>query len=282
VSHAIGTGGRDLRAEVGAITTLMAIDALDADAATAHIVLVSKPPAAEIARLVLDRVGKSAKPFTICFVGADDLSLPRNARAAATLKAAAELAVGRSPAATRPDLPRRAPRGPHVRGLFAGGTLCTEAQVVFRAAGLEVASNVPVPGATPINNAAAGHVMIDLGDDAYTRGRPHPMIEPAVRDAPLKAALADPAVGVILIDVVLGYGAHPDPAGHLAQALAGRRDGALIVASVTGTDADPQPRAAQVRKLSDAGVIVAESNADAAGLAATLVSPVAQRGAAAQ
>jgi hypothetical protein len=103
-----------------------------------------------------------------------------------------------------------------------------------------------------------------------------------VRDAPLKAALADPAVGVILIDVVLGYGAHPDPAGHLAQALAGRRDGALVVASVTGTDQDPQPRVAQVRKLTAAGVIVAESNADAAALAAALVGAAAHRGAAAQ
>jgi FdrA protein len=282
VSHAIGTGGRDLRAEVGAVTTLMAIDALDAAAATAHIVLVSKPPAAEIARQVLNRVGDSAKRFTVCFIGAGDLRLPANARAAATLKAAAELAVGRPLATTHADLPRHVVRGPRVRGLFAGGTLCTEAQVVFRAAGLKVASNVPVPGATPVNAAAAGHVMIDLGDDAYTRGRPHPMIEPAVRDAPLKAALADPAVGVILIDVVLGYGAHPDPAGHLAQALAGRRDGALVVASVTGTDQDPQPRTAQVRKLTDAGVIVAESNADAAALAAALVSTTAHRGAAAQ
>ncbi|HEV2955767.1 MAG TPA: oxidoreductase, partial [Xanthobacteraceae bacterium] len=112
--------------------------------------------------------------------------------------------------------------------------------------------------------------------------RPHPMIEPAVRDGPLKAALADPAVGVILMDVVLGYGAHPDPAGHLAQALAGRRDGVLIVVSVTGTDQDPQPRAAQVRKLAAAGVIVAESNADAAALAAALVSPAAHRGDAAR
>jgi FdrA protein len=283
ISHAIGTGGRDLKAEVGAITTLMAIDALDADAATAHVVLVSKPPAAAIARLVLDRVGKSAKSFTICFIGAENLPLPGNARAAATLKAAAELALGRPLATSRADLPRRAAHGPNVRGLFAGGTLCTEAQVVFMAAGLPVASNVPVPSASSADGATGGHVMIDLGDDAYTRGRPHPMIEPAVRDAPLAAALADPAVGLVLLDVVLGYGGHPDPAGHLAQALAGRRDGALIVASVTGTDADPQPRAAQVRKLAEAGVLVAESNADAAALAAALASAAAmQRGAAAQ
>jgi FdrA protein len=281
VSHAIGTGGRDLKAEVGAITTLMAIDALDADAATAHVVLVSKPPAAAIARQVLDRVGKSAKPFTVCFIGSENLPLPGNARAAATLKAAAEMAVGRPLATSPAALPPRVP-GANVRGLFAGGTLCTEAQVVFMAAGLPVASNVPVPGAAAVNGATAGHVMIDLGDDAYTRGRPHPMIEPAVRDAPLAAALADPAMGVILLDVVLGYGAHPDPAGHLAQALAGRRDGTLIVASVTGTDADPQPRAAQVAKLVDAGVLVADSNADAAALAAALASPAAHHRGAAQ
>jgi FdrA protein len=281
VSHAIGTGGRDLRAEVGAITTLMAIDALEPDVATKHVVLVSKPPAAEVARLVLDRIARSAKPFTVCFIGAADLALPANARGAATLKAAAELALGR-PLPGRPaSLPRRA-RGPYVRGLFAGGTLCSEAQVVFAAAGVPVSSNVPVPGAIALSGAPAGHVMIDLGDNQFTRGRPHPMIEPAVRDAPLAAALADPNVGVVLLDVVLGYGAHPDPAGHLAQALRGRRDGVLIVASVTGTDADPQPRAEQVRKLEAADVIVADSNADAAALALAAVGRTRERGAAAQ
>jgi FdrA protein len=278
VSHAIGTGGRDLKADVGAITTLMAIDALDADKATAHVVLVSKPPAADVARRVLDRIARSAKPFTVCFIGASDLALPGNARTAATLKAAAELALGR-PLAGRPaSLPALRARGPDVRGLFAGGTLCSEAQVVFAAAGIPVSSNVPVPGAAALTGAPAGHAMIDLGDDQFTRGRPHPMIEPAVRDAPLAAALADPNVGVVLLDVVLGYGAHPDPADHLAQALSGRRDGVAIVASVTGTDADPQPRREQVRKLEAAGVVVADSNADAAALALAAVRRAHARG----
>lgn len=266
ISHAIGTGGRDLRAEVGAITTLMAIDALDADAATRHIVLISKPPAASVARLVLDRVARSAKQFTVCFLGADVLALPGNARAAKTLAAAAELAVGGKPAPGA-VAPLRRVRGAKVRGLFAGGTLCTEAQIVFRDAGLAVASNVPLAGASSTADAAGGHVMIDLGADEFTRGRPHPMIDPSVRDAALAAALADPDVGVVLLDVVLGYGGHPDPAGHLARALAGCVDGPLIVASVTGTDADPQPRADQVQKLVAAGVVVASSNAEAAGMA---------------
>jgi FdrA protein len=271
VSHAIGTGGRDLKPEVGAVTTLMAIDALEADAATRHIVLISKPPAAGIARAVLDRVAQSQKPFTICFLGAQDLALPQNARAATTLAAAAALALGRPVPGGRTEPPALRPeRGALVRGLFAGGTFCAEAQLVFRDAGLAVASNVPVPGAAAMTGVGdSGHVMIDLGDDSFTHGRPHPMIDPVVRDAPLIEALADPAVGLILLDVVLGFGAHADPAGHLIAVIAGRGGplGAPIIASVTGTDADPQPRADQVRRLEAAGVIVAASNADAAALA---------------
>ena len=264
ISHAIGTGGRDLKAEVGAITTLMAIDALDADDRTKHVVLISKPPAASVARSVLDRVAKSAKPFTICFLGASDFALPANARSAATLKATADIVLGGSAAspAKAPPL-RRLDGGRLVRGLFAGGTLCSEAQIIFRQAGLPVLSNVPVPGASPMAGTQDGHVMIDLGDDEFTRGRPHPMFEPGVRDAPLAEALADPRVGLILLDIVLGYGGHLDPAGHLAAFLAGRDRRAIIVASVCGTDADPQPRDSQVQKLVEAGVIVADSNAAA-------------------
>ena len=272
VSHAIGTGGRDLKAEVGAITTLMAIDALDADADTKHVILVSKPPADSVAKLVLERVARSRKSFTVCFLGAQNLSVPTNARAAATLKEAAELATGRSIAAGQAKPPSlRLDRGKLVRGLFAGGSFCAEAQIVFRQAGLAVASNVPAPGASPMTSANGGHLMIDLGDDEFTRGRPHPMIEPAVRDRPLADAIADPEVGVILLDVVLGLGAHRDPAGHLAGVLAGRDRGPLILGSVTGTDRDPQSRTTQVRTLVEAGVIIADSNADAAMMALTAI-----------
>ena len=150
---------------------------------------------------------------------------------------------------------------------------------MFRDAGVAVASNVPVPGAAAMADGAAVHTMIDLGDDHFTRGRPHPMIDPAVRDAPLAEALADPAVGVVLLDLVLGFGTHPDPAGQLVRVLAAHSGAPPVIASVTGTDADPQPRAAQVRKLVQAGVMVADSNADAAALAiAALASrPAAER-----
>jgi FdrA protein len=276
ISHAIGTGGRDLSAEVGAITTMMALDALDADAGTRHVVLLSKPPDPIIARLVLDRVALSDKPFTVCFLGATTMELPANTRAAATLTEAAELATGRPLAAPR-STPPRATRGRLVRGLFVGGTLCAEAQVVLRREGLAVASNVPVPGALAINAADGAHTMLDLGDDAFTRGRPHPMIDPLVRDGPLSAALADPDVAVVLLDIVLGHGVHPDPAGHLASMLR-RRDGStLVVASVTGTETDPQSWSTQVAKLAAAGIVVAQSNAQAAELAIAALPSVIER-----
>ena len=141
------------------------------------------------------------------------------------------------------------------------------------AAGIELASNVPIPGAaTASGDEGPGHRLIDLGADEYTRGRPHPMIEPAVRDAPLAAALADSAVGVVLVDVVLGHGAHADPAGRLAAVVAAQEGGPAVIASVCGTEQDPQIRSDQVRTLREAGVVVAESNAGAAETASALLA----------
>ena len=267
ISHAIGTGGRDLKAEVGGITTLMAIDALDADPGTKHIVVISKPPAADVAAKVLERVGQSKKPFTICFIGGSDATMPPNAKLAATLEAAADLALARTPRLT-PAAGTAATTGKFIRGLFAGGTLCAEAQVILTSAGLACASNVPIPGVTALANAPSGHTLIDLGDDEYTQGRPHPMIEPSVRDEPLRAALADKTTGVVLIDCVLGFGATADPAGHIAALLASQPEKRpVIIASVTGTKYDSQDFGYQKAILDGACVIVASSNAEAVRLA---------------
>ncbi|MGL4496824.1 MAG: acyl-CoA synthetase FdrA, partial [Beijerinckiaceae bacterium] len=272
ISHAIGTGGRDLKADVGGVTALQAIDLLDADNDTDHIVMISKPPAAAVAEKIAARMARSKKPFTVCFIGARDVTLPANAKAAATLKQAAEMAIGRGLAQERSALPKPANGGRLVRGLFSGGTLCAEAQLVFRDAGIAVSSNVPVPGATQMQGLHGAHVMVDLGDDEYTRGRPHPMIEPSVRDDVLREALADTSVGVVLIDIVLGYGGHMDPAGHLAGVIANRpAGGPHIVSSVTGVDDDPQVLSRQVAILRSAGVHVAPSNADAAALALSAI-----------
>lgn len=276
ISHAVGTGGRDLSKEVGGITTLMAIDLFDRDPSTTHIVLLSKPASPEVADAVLARAGKSAKPVTLCLIGgAMEGTLPANVRLAGTLAEAAESTLGHKLAGYRgtPAKPEGERRGRLIRGLYCGGTLCSEAQLILQRAGLPVASNAPIPGAVRAGEQSDVHGLIDLGDDAFTRGRPHPMIEPATRDAALAQALADESIGVVLIDVILGWGSHADPAGEVVRAVASRpAGGPAIVASVTGTEADPQVRSVQVRKLADAGIVVAPSNAAATAVAIQCVS----------
>ena len=276
ISHAIGVGGRDLKEAVGGITTLMAIEALDRDPGTDQIVLISKPPEPSIAKLVLDRVAQSKKKFSICFIGVEDIQVPANASLSADLRSTAENALsgrkiawtGAAPSAA--DLAGRAELGRNkVRGLFAGGTMCAEAQVFFRRAGVPVASNAPIPGVKkPAAATSDAHVLLDLGDDEYTVGRPHPMIDPTLRNQMLGDALKDGKTAVILLDVVIGYGANPDPAGQLIAQLPPAKDRkAVLVASVCGTEDDPQSYSRQAQLLKDAGVIVAPSNAHAAELA---------------
>jgi FdrA protein len=267
ISHAIGVGGRDLSIEVGGISTLMALDALGDDPATKQVILISKPPPHAVMARVLERAASIGKPVIICFIGAADQMMPSNLTQVHSLKDAAAVAMGLgeeiSPAA--PDIMIGEERRV-IRGLFSGGTLCAEAQSIFLRAGEPVASNAAIPGALAVNGDSTGHRLLDLGDDVYTKGRPHPMIDPAVRDGPVQDALDDTAVGVILVDVVIGLGAHSDPAGHLAAHVStGRRgDGPAVIASVTGTEADPQVRSDQVGKLMAAGIHVAPTNADAA------------------
>jgi len=240
VSHGIGVGGRDLDARIGALGMLAAIDALEQDAGTRTVVLISKPPAPEVAKAVNDRVARGAKRYVVCFLG----------QAGGILRDAAEQAMGRKlPPFEAPALQKQ--KGKSVKGLYCGGTLCSEAKQIFAAKGL------------------GGHSFIDLGDDEFTRGRPHPMIEPELRNEHVAAALAEPKVGVLLVDVVLGFGSHPDPAAVLVKALNGRK---TVIASVVGTDRDPQVFSRQVATLRTAGVVVAPSNAHAAELAASLVS----------
>lgn len=282
ISQAIGVGGRDLNERIGAVTTLMALDALDRDPRTRRIVLLSKPPHPDVARRVAERIAESPKDFVVCFLGAAELALPTNARPARTLKETAEAALGGirvgagfDPAAaarlirsTRAHQPARK----RILGLFSGGTLCAEVQIVLAACGRQVASNTPVPGSSTL--AAAGEAsdrIIDLGADEYTRGRPHPMLDPSVRDDALRAALADPNAAAVVIDLVIGLGSEGNPAEYVARVLAGAPpDRPPVVASVTGTEQDPQVRSRQAERLVQAGVWVAPSNAQAAELAAAL------------
>ena len=249
VSHGIGVGGRDLSEAVGGRMTLAAMDALEADPATRRIIVISKPPAPSVTKKIRERAKRSRKPVTLCLLGAKD-------EAVRTLEAAAGFA-----SSGKINVKAKG----RIRGLFCGGTLCAEAQIVLMDHGLKVASNAPVPGA---RKAGAPHLLLDLGADEYTRGHPHPMIEPQLRNAHLERALRDKSVGVVLLDVVIGYGAHADPAGLLAGDLRKEKNRKLVIASVTGTEGDPQVYSMQVKTLRAAGVVVADSNAAAARLAA--------------
>ena len=283
LSHGIGVGGRDLSDAVGGISSLRAIDLLDADPATGHIVFISKPPGQKTAARIYDRLARCSKPVTLCLLGIDAAEVPPGLHAVATLKAAVENALG-SAIDVGFDLEQRARQiresnrelnngsRRRVHGLYAGGTLCAEAQVVFRASGLAVASNAPIAGSPDLAQGGE-HKLIDLGSDEYTQGRPHPMSEPGVRSALLAASLADEEVAVVLVDCVLGYGAHEDPAAALVDALrAAPRERPVVIAYVCGTDRDPQGFARQVQALEAAGAIIAPSNADAAALAVRVVS----------
>ncbi|MDD5220929.1 MAG: acyl-CoA synthetase FdrA [Candidatus Bipolaricaulis sp.] len=287
VSQAIGTGGRDLSGSVAARSTLAGIDALADDPETAVLAVVSKAPSAAVADRVLDRLRRAGKPTIVQFVASAPRASEHGITFAATLDEAARLACRKAgldvPAqAHPPEIPHLAfhSRQRFVRGLFCGGTLCQEAWSILRTAGLEVRSNVAADERLYLGagEKAAGHLLWDLGDDAFTVGRPHPMIEPDLRDRHVAAAGADPSVAVVLVDCVIGYGSHPDPAGSLARAAEkahaaarGEKRPLVVVSSVTGTARDPQNYEAQRHTLQAAGILVAETNALAAQCAAAIV-----------
>jgi len=275
-SHAIGTGGRDLSDAVGGLTTLAAIDLLSQDEATRELVLISKPAGPATRNKVLEALGRCGKTATVCFIGETADQPYDNVRICRTLAETANAVTGfeandgeNTAALSTPGNIAAGRR--YVHGLFAGGTLCAEAQLVLMDAGLQVQSNVAISGASNADEQTTGHRLLDLGADEYTLGRPHPMIEPAIRTPLLEQSLADPQVAVVLIDVVLGTGSHLNP---IDSSLALLRDNnhCVVVASVCGTDQDPQNRSEQIGLLRDAGVVVAGSNAAAAAMAASLVS----------
>jgi FdrA protein len=246
VTHALGVGGRDLSAEVRGLATREALRRLDADAGVELIVLVSKPPAPEVAAEIEELAAALGTPVELALLGAGHPDLT-----------AATEAVLRRLARDVPSWPvvgeAAAPgSGRYLRGLFVGGTMSTEAKII--ATGLL---------------GSDGHSFVDFGDDAYTSGRAHPMIDPTLRLEHLAKASEDPDTAVLLLDVVLGHGAEPDPAALLAPALSGVRQ--PVVVAVVGTAADPQGLDRQVRALADAGAEVHLSNARATRRAVELV-----------
>ncbi|MDF2501850.1 MAG: hypothetical protein K0Q77_2564 [Anaerosporomusa subterranea] len=300
ISQAIGTGGRDLSEAVGGVMMCDALAALNRDDNTEVIVLVSKPPVKVVADKVLAEARKCTKPVVICFINSYlhttegsgiyfEQTLEGAAYKAVSLANRKPLCVedgnyGEYAAQIKLYYEKRTAEQKYVRGLFCGGTLCDEAKYIFKEAVSKnsgaVYSNAAKDPKEKLSDSlkSVEHSFIDLGDDDFTVGKPHPMIDPSLRSSRILQEANDPSVAVILLDVVLGYGSHADPAGITLSAIKEAKiiaesEGRSLcfIAYVCGTDKDMQNLAAQEAKLAQEGVILAKSNAKAARLAAAII-----------
>jgi FdrA protein len=273
VSAALGVGGRDLSAEIGGLSTKEALRRLDADPVVRRIVLVSKPPAAQVAKEIQSYADGLSTPVDLALLGPGRPDLTTTTE---QLLTALGVAVPEWPVWGRREFE---PARGYLRGLFVGGTMCDEAMVVAGERLGAVRSNIPLTPdlALDASLTAPAHLMVDFGDDSLTRGRAHPMIDPGLRLEHLARAAADPDTGVVMLDVVLGHGAEPDPAALLAPAVSAAISAAReagrelpVVVSCVGTEDDPQGLSRQARALAESGAEVHLSNAHAALRAASL------------
>lgn len=282
VVHAIGTGGRDLNEKVGAITVKDAILGLEHHEPTDVIVVISKPPAKEVRDEVVELLQKVTKPVVAIFLGEKPDAHQGHVYLAHTLEETARIAVDLAngaavkknycePLAFHCDKPLSAEKT--VKGLYSGGTLAAEAAMLVSEA-LDLGGLIKEEG---YMLKSGGYEVMDLGDDIYTQGKPHPMIDPEVRIKKIRECAAQPDTGVILLDCMLGYGCHPDMAGALAPVIRESLDKAraegrelYFVGSVCGTEHDPQDYHKSVEKLKECGVLVESSNARAIRLALEL------------
>ena len=313
VSQALGTGGRDIKEEaVGGLMMLQCIAALGSDPATDVIVVVSKPPKASLTPRVIDALNATGKPAVVHFVGTKAAADDGRIRYAGNLTDAARIAVAiatggssaaggvnaRGAASTAGDfdaptaqidaIVERERAGiaagqKYLRGLFVGGTLTDEAVAVLSGPLGGVHSFDAADPSLKLKDPQRSqeHTIVDLGEDVFTVGRPHPMIDPSIRTERIDREADDPEVSLLLVDCVLGYGSHPDPAGAMVESITGARAKAdarggylPVVASITGTDGDPQGLAGQRAKLEAAGCVVMPTNYQAAKLAARIMEGV--------
>ena len=290
ISHAIGTGSHDLSEQVGGLTTFAALDALEADADTKVIAMIYKPPSSRTLERLMERIQMSKKPVVGCFLGARLQHKDAEAvfSSASIIDEAVHLALAK--AGGRAPVPRSlpsveeqewlsqeraawSPEQRHLRGLFAGGTFCYQTQNILKEAGIATYSNAPLDPryALAHPDVSREHTVVDMGDDHYTIGKPHPMIDATLRRQRILTEGRDPQVATLLLDFILGYNASMDPVGDLLDAiLEARQNGKkrgrhlTVVASICGTDGDPQDLSLQTQMLRQAGVIVFQSNARAA------------------
>lgn len=287
LTYGIGTGGRDLSEKINGVTFLMGLNVLARDPETKVIVLVSKPPAAKVAEEVLRHARKAGKPVVVNFIGRTPISRHvGNLYFASGLDDAAAIAVDlvKNPpapyAAPDPGLNRFAKGQRYLRGLFSGGTLAYEAQHLLTEYLPKVYANAPINKDNKLKDAliSVEHTIVDLGEDEFTVGRLHPMMDNELRIRRLLEEAKDPEVAVIMLDVVIGFGSHEDPASELAPAIAKAKAIAEkagryleVAAVVTGTEDDPQKLSTQIEQLKKAGAWVSTSNEDVVRYAGSIL-----------
>lgn len=292
VSQALGTGGRDLKEEVGGMMMSLCLEALKNDPETEVIAILSKPPAQSVMEKILRQLEQIDKPVIAAFLGGDP-SLLEGSRVvwAGDLEQLAKLSVlaaqGKKPelpeeddamlrAIAEEECAKLAPGQKYLRGLYSGGSLCYETILLMKERGIKAWSNVALDKEYLMEGGESSQesTLLDMGEDFFTNGLPHPMIDFRQRIDRMMQEAADPTVGVLLLDCVCGYGTHENPAGELAPAIRKAKETAAragrhltVIASVTAAETDPQPRSEQVRALESAGAIVLPCNAQAARLA---------------
>jgi FdrA protein len=270
VSHVLGVGGRDLSEAVGGLATLDALAALDADEGTERVVVVSKPPAPSVAAAVSEAAAKLSVPVHSAVLSQETPDLTAAVEGLLT-----DMGLDVPVWPSRPGPAEAALPGAVLKGLYSGGTLADEAMLLAAPVLGDIRSNTPLKPELDLGTdlSAPGHVVVDFGDDALTVGRAHPMIDPTLRLEAISNLAARREPAVLLLDVVLGYGADPDPAHALAPTLvAARRAGTLpVVIALIGTEADPQGWSRQADALAEAGAAVFASNAAATRYALDLL-----------
>lgn len=302
VSQGLGTGGRDLKEEVGGLMMPLCLDALNNDPETDVIVILSKPPAESVMKKMLKQLESVEKPVIAAFLGGDPALLDGTRVVyASDLEQLSRLAVlaaeGKEPvlapedpepmlALARQECEKLNANQKYLRGLYSGGTLCYETMLLLRDQGVQAWSNIAIDKALLVEGGEVSrdNTLLDMGEDFFTNGMPHPMIDFRQRVTRMEQEAADPTVALLLLDCVCGYGTHSDPAGELAPAIRAAKEIAAkdgrhltVIASVTATETDPQVRSKQIKTLEDAGALVLPCNAQAAKLATAILALQNQR-----
>jgi len=294
ISQAIGTGGRDVKKDVGGIMFIEALKALADDKGTKVILLISKPPDREVLQRINVEIDGIDKPVVSLFLGID----PKGSGHISTLEEAALTAVAiskdRKPdefnkrlqsrdseirQLARQEAQKRQKEQMYLRGLFSGGTFCAEAQIIFGNMISDVYSNVPAGKSIKLDDPLKSQMntVIDLGEDEFTVGRPHPMIDYSLRNNRIRQELENPQMAVLLLDVVLGYGSNPDPVSELSNVIRNACSSVSVICSITGTDKDPQNRRQVEMILKSLGAIVMPTNAAACKLAGFIIQQLGRQ-----